>query len=564
VAAATGMLAYATRPIPPVVRIDEEVGHDLFREFNDPSQAASLRIVSPNDGLDRTNSFEVARKAGQWVIPSHNDYPADAENQMRDVASGFVGLKVLRVEDAKPADHELYGVVEPDPNATESSGKGRGTLVEFADESRKPMARLIIGKEVKDAEGQRYARVPGRDRVYIVKIDPKKFTTKFEDWVEKDLLKISNFDVTKLTLKDYSVELGRTPQGLGIKSFDQRFELSVRDDSTQNKWVLESFRETRDGKLQDAQLGETEELSKTGLDGLKNSLSELKIVDVERKPAGLGADLKADKGFLEDQQGVGSLVDKGFYPVEIRDRVDLLCSNGEVQVRTKDGIEYLLRFGEIASVNQEEESAQKGSVNRWLFVTANIDQTQFPDPVLEPVPDLPGETSTKSAASEGDPLSPPAAPDAAATNPNPTENETPGSTENATETTNATEAAESGADSSAEKPPGDEKELSADEAKEKIRKEQDRITKENQRKLDEHKQKLDKAKQKVAEVNFRFADWYYIISDDVYRKIHLGRSDVITLSDSAQKEGTGLEAFRKLQDQVEGTDPPSEPAPPIP
>lgn len=585
VAAATGLLAFVTRPQPIVVAVDNEVGKDLFKGFDDPSKAASLRIVVPNEGLGRTSSFEVAKKGGQWVIPSHNDYTADAENQMRDVASSFVGLKVLRVEDAKPADHELFGVLEPDPKAGESSAKGLGSLVEFADESSKPMARLIIGKEVKEAEGQRYVRVPGRDRVYVVKLDPKKFSTKFEEWVEKDLLKLNTFDVSELTLKDYSVELAQTVQGPAIKSFDQRFELTVREDATQNKWAIQAFRESKDGSLQDTQLAQGEELNKTRLDGLKNALAELKIVDVERKPTGLGADLKADKGFLQDQQGVVSLVEKGFYPVQVKEQVELLCSNGEIQVRLKDGIEYLLRFGEIASVNQDEDKS--GSVNRWLFVTANLNMSQFADPVLEPLPEIPGESSATDA---GDQVgNTPATSDAANVGADKSETGSDGT---------ATEDDEVGADNdngacgeggagddasadagsgesevdgakpdaastepAATKPAADATTappaaVSEDEAKDKARKERDRIMKENQRKLDEHKEKLDKAKQKVAELNFRFADWYYIISDDVYRKVHLGRSDVITVSEDAKKVGIGLDALRNLQEQAEGLDDP--------
>ncbi|MDA0657236.1 MAG: DUF4340 domain-containing protein [Planctomycetota bacterium] len=567
VAAATGLLAFVTRPQPIVVAIDNEVGKDLFKDFDDPSKAASLRIVVPTEGLGRTSSFEVAKKGGQWVIPSHSDYPADAENQMRDVASSFVGLKVLRVEDAKPADHELFGVLEPDPKASDSSAKGLGRLVEIADESSKPMARLIIGKEVKEAEGQRFVRVPGRDRVYVVKLDPQKFSTKFEDWVEKDLLKLNTFDVAELTLKDYSVELAQTVQGPAIKGFDQRFELTVREDTTQNKWAIRDFRESKDGSLQDTQLTPGEELNKTRLDGLKNALAELKIVDVERKPAGLGADLKAEKGFLEDKQGVISLLEKGFYPVQIKEQVELLCSNGEIQVRLKDGIEYLLRFGEIASVNQEEETS--GSVNRWLFVTANLDANQFTDPVLEPLPDLPGENPPADQADTG-----------VGSDRSETENSGNGEeaadkgdaacgedeAANVTADVDSPEAAVDGAQTEvpaaeppATKPAGDSTTtatVSDDEAKDKARKERDRIMKENQRKLDEHKEKLDKAKQKVAELNFRFADWYYIISDDVYRKIHLGRSDVITVSEDAKKDGIGLDALRNLQQQAEGLDGP--------
>ncbi len=88
-----------------------------------------------------------------------------------------------------------------------------------------------------------------------------------------------------------------------------------------------------------------------------------------------------------------------------------------------------------------------------------------------------------------------------------------------------------------------------------IQAERARITKENQRKIDERNDKLKKAQQKVAELNYRFADWYYVISEDVYKKIHLGRADIIKESEEAKESGSGLDAFRGLETQgVEGAE----------
>ena len=55
--------------------------------------------------------------------------------------------------------------------------------------------------------------------------------------------------------------------------------------------------------------------------------------------------------------------------------------------------------------------------------------------------------------------------------------------------------------------------------------ERERIRKENQRKKDEREDQLNKANQKIAELNARFADWYYIISEDEYKRVHLNRND---------------------------------------
>jgi hypothetical protein len=77
--------------------------------------------------------------------------------------------------------------------------------------------------------------------------------------------------------------------------------------------------------------------------------------------------------------------------------------------------------------------------------------------------------------------------------------------------------------------------------------ERERIRKENQRKQDERDEKLKKANTRIAELNSRFADWYYIISEDEYKKVHLGRSDLIAEKQSAAAEGFGVDALRQLE-----------------
>jgi hypothetical protein len=88
-----------------------------------------------------------------------------------------------------------------------------------------------------------------------------------------------------------------------------------------------------------------------------------------------------------------------------------------------------------------------------------------------------------------------------------------------------------------------------------VQSERERITKENQRKIDERNDKIKKAEEKVQELNYRFADWYYVISEDVYKKIHLSRSDIIKETDEAKEKGSGIDAFRNIEEQgLEGTE----------
>jgi hypothetical protein len=65
------------------------------------------------------------------------------------------------------------------------------------------------------------------------------------------------------------------------------------------------------------------------------------------------------------------------------------------------------------------------------------------------------------------------------------------------------------------------------EKREALQEERRRITKENRRKQEEYDKKVAAGKKRMEDLNARFADWYYVIPDKVYRKLHLGRTDII-------------------------------------
>ena len=380
-------LAYFTQPGPIGRPPSADVGQPIFTNFKDPYQAVRMQIQRYDEGLGQISKFEVAQKENRWVIPSHEDYPADAEQQLKEAATALVDLRVIGVASELAGEHPLYGVVEPDPETIKVGEKGVGTLITMKDSTDKSVASLIIGQAVKDAEGQRFVRVAGRDPVYTAKIDPAKFTTKFEDWIEKDLLDLSSFDIQQVVLKDYSLDVDPT-RG---PTYDQRSEIAVKWNANDFKWELDELKQWQDGQLQPAELGPDEELNKEVLDGLKDALDELKIVDVERKPAGLGGDLKADKDFMTSGEAQESLGTRGFYVVRTGPdpdnlQLEVLSSDGEVLVRTKDAVEYVLRFGQIAGVAAGEQVKDQGSLNRYVFVTARLHEPSLAPPAYEPLP----------------------------------------------------------------------------------------------------------------------------------------------------------------------------------
>jgi hypothetical protein len=611
VAAAAGavVLAYAGRPS----ALEQESAAtassvQLTPDFKDPLAAKSLKIVRFDEGLSSLSQIEVKEVGGIWTLPSHEDYPADAENRIRDATTPFVGFESVSVVSDNEGDHSLYGVLEPGAGKTAVGDQGVGTLVSVEGEGGKKLVNLIIGKAVKDTPELRYVRQPGRSRVYVAKVDPENLPVRFEDWIEKDLLELQSWDINQLVLKDYSFQVAATLSG-PTTDYDQRLEMTVTDDN--GKWKLDELLVAQNDQLQPTELKEDEELNTERLNALKDALDGLEIVNVERKPAQLGADLRADEGFANDQAGLQSLLERGFYPVRMPDeRVEVLSADGEVLVRTKDGVEYVLRFGGVQGVDTESD---EGKLNRYLLVTARVNDAHFPEPDLLPLPETiedlqkaeQAKAEAESAATNDD--SDRAAAAAAETD---TEEATDTETGNDSSASNATEETDSAAETDTEVPaapaendqssavrsptdtaatqtvlvaqqdnqaadtadtsqattpteteanagendaadtkvqenvagqadvasPSDGEEKGQSEDLEtKLKQERERITKENQRKIDERNDKLEKAREKVSKLNYRFADWYYVISEDVYKKIHLSHTDIIQ-EKSADKE----------------------------
>src|SRR6185295_20237434 len=68
--------------------------------------------------------------------------------------------------------------------------------------------------------------------------------------------------------------------------------------------------------------------------------------------------------------------------------------------------------------------------------------------------------------------------------------------------------------------------LEQDKEVEKILAERKRIDQENKRKKDEYQALVKKGQENVKNLNLRFGDWYFVVDDDVFRKIRLSRDKV--------------------------------------
>ncbi len=524
---ATALLAWASKPSLPLSDSGNTKLTELFPEFKDPLTAASLEIVTYDETNGTLQPFKVAMVNNRWSIPSHDNYPTDAKDQLSKLATSLIGLKVLEVPSDSPGDHPLYGVVDPDPKTIKAGATGVGTRVTIRDKDNKLLLNLIVGKAVPDQNGLHYVRVVGQDPVYTVAVSTDKLSTKFADWIETDLLKLNAFDIKQLQINDYSIDVL-------ARRMTQRGQLVVDyNDTGDPRWKLSEDKVFKNKKWVDSKLGDDEELNMTTLDEMKTALDDLKIVDVSKKPSGLSANLRAAGELYNDNETISSLAEKGFYvvPVQGNDNAyELLSNDGEVRVLMKDGVQYVLRFGQIAGTADDEakdkakddakkedakkddkDKAASGSgVNRYLFVMAEFDRNAIPKPELQPLPEEKPADDKKSDEKKSD-------------------------------------------DKKAEEKKPEEKK---NEAKPDAKAERERIEKENKRKQDEYEQKIKDGEKRVQELNARFADWYYVIADSVYQKIHLNRAKLVKKKekkDEAKDAGHNHDGHDHAAPKKEGT-----------
>lgn len=503
---AAAVIAWASRPSLPDGDSANSHLKVLFEDFKDPLTAASVEIFEYDEATASIRPFKVALVDNRWSIPSHDNYPTDAKDQLSKLAASLIGLKVLEAPSDSPGDHVIYGVVDPDPKTLKSGATGVGTRVTMRDKDDKILVNLIVGKAVPDRDGLHYVRVVGQDPVYTVAVKTDKLSTKFADWIETDLLKLNAFDIKQLQVNDYSIDVL-------ARRMTQRGQLALDyNDTGDPRWKLTEDKVFQNKKWVDGKLADDEELNTTTLDEMKTALDDLKIVDVARKPSGLSANLRAAGELYNDNETIGSLAEKGFYvvPVQGNDNAyELLSNDGEVRVLMKDGVQYVLRFGQIAGTSDEqakdkakddakkddkakEESSGSG-INRYLFVMAEFNRDSIPKPELQPLPEEKADDDKEAEDKKA-----------------------------------------------GDKKPEEQK--ADDKAKPDVKAERERIEKENKRKQDEYEQKIKDGEKRVQELNARFADWYYVIADNVYQKIHLNRAKLVKKKDKkdeASKDAAG-------------------------
>ncbi len=544
--AITGIIEWSSRPA--AIKEFGKVGEEFYPEFTDPTLASSLEVYVFDTENVRPLDFRVQQlENGRWVIPSHHNYPADAADQLARTAASVIGIRRGAMVTRWQADHAQFGVVNPQQdalNVDDIEGIGRRIILRGQDDT--VLADYIIGNQADGQSGEYYVRHPDEEEVYLASLDID-LSTRFTDWIETDLLGIENWDVTELTINNYS--------------FDElRGEISNREVSTLSRetssdpWSLDGLDE------------ENEEVDADAIRESVSTVASLSIAGVRPKQQGLTPDLKLDRQALRSQGDVDrlqtDLLARGFLlqPGEDgnQENLRLIAREGEMNVATSDGLVYRLHFGRAFTGSQEEleigltstgsdsgENAAGGSTDpdakqadespeaaagepgnqeatkqadgtddpstsskpgRYVFVRVEFDQKYLGEAPVQPVqPEMPAELKE----SPGD---------------DQTSEQDPG--QNADQADKQDESKTEETTSEEETEQEDRlAEIRSQYESNKLKYEAD--LQEYERLSKEYQQKVTDGQNKAEELNRRFAEWYYVIPGDSFDKLRLSRGDLV-------------------------------------
>lgn len=563
-----GLTSALTRPTP----IDDfaNVGEPFFADFKDPNSATSVRVVAYNEDTASARVFTVENKNGVWRIPSHHNYPADGEEQLAKTARTLIGVKRGAVASRVAADHERFGVVDPLEDGTDTL-KGRGQRLTLFKESDIAVADLIIGKKLPEAENRYYVRYPGEKETYITELEVD-ISTKFRDWVEADLLKLDRDDLTQLQARSTKVE-GR--------DFSEVVDATLVRQKFSDPWVLDGINEETEEVNKDGVTEMVNVLDNLKLSGVRRK-PELAGRPILQGDLGIALPPSA----AQNPQIVNQVIDmvqsslnsKGFLVYENREENDfrLYAKAGELVASLKDGVQFHMSFGnefegsddeiEIGGStatsdtedgdgeqkpsdppgadaegedgkNEDTEDDEKKTKSRYLIVRASFSEDLLGPAPVEPVkPNIPDGVEVDE---EGNVVKP--AEDAATESDDAGENNDATSEEKADDSTEPADGADDAetkdaaaddknpADAATEEKAEEKKEETPDlgaiyqRAIEKYRSD----LKKYESDVEAREQEVEEGEKKVDELNDRFADWYYVITEEDFDKLRLSREQLV-------------------------------------
>lgn len=373
-------------PWPRTVAAEEIVNQPLFEDY-DYNQVRTLEIARYNPDTNNIERIELRRSGEKWVIPAKDNFVATESSAITNAVNSLNGRTVLEVMSDQQQDHFEYGVVEPEDYQAVSNLSGLGTRITLSDRNNQEIASLVVGKGRRNDPQQlkRFVRRPGQPQVYVIDYDASVLNTDFPFWVNANLMNLQTREnpvgqrPAALTIENYRLE----SEDLDPASRQLRYEVEIDVREAFNVSNLTVPGENGEGVRQ---IPATDQ-QKAELGQLGRYIANLQFTDVERKEAALAQALRLRKGDAPADVW-DRLLKYGFRLVGVEDgELQLVGQRGALTLLTSEGIRMEVLVGKMTG-NLNEVS---GKPDRYVMLTADVDEEFFPEPEKPTVEDAESE-----------------------------------------------------------------------------------------------------------------------------------------------------------------------------
>ena len=365
------------QPKPPADWSEIGTGEALCPGFTDVSLPASLTIARPvpaDGGKAALSEIRLERGREGWRIKTADDAPADSADRLTMVLAPLLRLTVLSDirEISSHADeaallefHRSSKLLDP----TEVSGADladAGIRLTVAGPDSEKYADLIIGSvpegssEVRDIH---YVRIAGEDAVFTADFSgealseageekalpyTERLSTDPIDWMNRDLLRISRWNISRMTLYQIAVDEKGTLLPHSIEAVTQDPGRSLGRVWEEERLV------TFDGEGKPAEVEITDENrfpDNTPLNERAEQIAHLRFSARKRLPPELAALAASGRPAGEWSEFAEFLNPLGFWFAD-HDPGDpngitpvLLGAEGTARLDMKEGVSFTLLFG---------------------------------------------------------------------------------------------------------------------------------------------------------------------------------------------------------------------------
>lgn len=411
-----------------------KVGKTFFASFETSQQIVEMELAAL-DTNGKLQTFNLKKQNGLWTIPTHYDYPAEANDRLSQTATDLIGLQRRALASAEKAAHDRLGVLDPTQEAGQADPENAGKLIRFRDQNGDAIFELLLGKAIQTeaapesivgvAEPQEKlfnVRVPAENETYVAKLD-LDISTKFSDWINRDLLELDTASLRQVKVDNYRLESQQvlTNQGIAIqKKFIPGEELELLKTEDFGEWKIADLnpeKEKVDSETVNQLIGTIEQIELAGVRPRFKYQGQA-VMDENfavKVPESIANDPQAQQAVFGDLQD--DLANRGFALAQDPDTSDiiLVSEHGELAATNNQGLTYTLYFGsQISGEQQDIEIGKTDSAEK----AADGQPTAAPDTEKsdtgEPNPEsadgadsadgVEGEAKTDAERKESDPL----------------------------------------------------------------------------------------------------------------------------------------------------------------